>query len=217
MTLLQEDWKLTTHGPIVIKLGGSLLLWRHLPNRLQKFLAWCRSEGALVVLVTGGGELANYVRDLDICHKMDDSLSHNLAIRAMDLTTHCLSNLLPDDLQVTDHFSDFFDIWNRHKIPVLAPFRFMTEMDSQHPQPLPPSWKITSDSIAARIAETMGSHDLILLKSRDVPPGTTIREAVHFGLVDPMLPEIAKKVPRVLSLDFRNPQAIMRELIRPPM
>lgn len=209
-----EDWQLPSRGPVVVKLGGSLLLWRNLPGRLAEFLNWCRNEGAMVVVVTGGGHLANFVRDMDHCHQMDDRISHDLAIRAMDLTSHCLANLLPNDLEIADHFSEFSDIWSRSRTPVLAPFRFMTEIDSRHPDALPPSWRVTSDSIAARVAETMGSHDLILLKSKDVPPGTSIRQAVHHGLVDPMLPEVASNIPRVLSLDFRNPSSIARELIK---
>ena len=209
-----QDWNLPTSRPVIVKLGGSLLLWKSLPARLLDFLNWCQNEGATVVLVTGGGHLANFVREMDICHKMDDRISHDLAIRAMDLTSHCLANLLPNELEVADHFSAFPNIWSRNRTPVLAPFRFIAELDRQHPQSLPPSWHITSDSIAARVAEMMGSHDLILLKSRGVPPGTSIRQAVHLGLVDPMLPEISKNVPRVLLLDFRDPSAMACELLK---
>jgi aspartokinase-like uncharacterized kinase len=112
-----------------------------------------------------------------------------MAVRAMDLTSHCLAALMEPDLKVVDHFSEFADVWNRGMTPVLAPFRFLTEVDMQQTNALLPSWRVTSDSIAARIAEFVKAHDLILLKSRDVPPGTSIREAVHLGLIDPMMPE----------------------------
>jgi len=209
-----EDWRLPSRGPVVVKLGGSLLLWKDLPARLGKFLDWCKAEGAMTILVAGGGELADFVRAMDHCHHMDDTISHDLAVRAMDLTCHCLASLLPGQLQAVDHFAALPATWNRGLVPVLAPFRFLTELDRQHPHPLPPSWRVTSDSIAARIAETIGSHDLVLLKSRDIPPGTSIRQAVHHGLVDPMLPEAAAKIPRVLTLNFRDPAGIARELLK---
>lgn len=209
-----EDWRLPSRGPVVVKLGGSLLMWRDLPSRLTKFLEWCKAEGALAILVTGGGDLANFVRDMDHCHGMDHRLSHDLAIRAMDLTSHCLAGLLPQHLQVVDHFAAFPDAWNAGRTPVMAPFRFLAEYDSTHENALPASWRVTSDSIAARIAETVGAHDLVLLKSRDVLPGTSIRQAVHHGLVDPMLPEIASKITRVLTLNFRDPNGIARELVK---
>lgn len=208
-----EDWTLPSRGVIVIKLGGSMLLWPGLPDRLRRFLDWARSEGAMTILMTGGGEPANFIRSMDETHHLHRRISHDMAVRAMDLTSHCLAALMEPDLKVVDHFSEFADIWNRGMTPVLAPFRFLTEVDMQQNNALPPSWRVTSDSIAARIAEFVKAHDLILLKSRDVPPGTSIKEAVHLGLVDPMLPEIAARVPRVISLNFRDSTALARELL----
>jgi aspartokinase-like uncharacterized kinase len=167
----------------------------------------------MTILMTGGGEPANFIRSMDESHQMPRRISHDMAVRAMDLTSHCLAALMEPDLKVVDHFSEFADVWNRGMTPVLAPFRFLAEVDMQQANALPPSWRVTSDSIAARIAEFVKAHDLILLKSRDVPPGTSIREAVHLGLIDPMMPEIAAKVPRVISVNFRNPTAIARELL----
>ncbi len=209
-----EDWQIPSRGPVVVKLGGSLLLWKALPARLSGFLDWCREEGAMVILLTGGGEPANFVRGLDHAHDMDDRISHDLAIRSMDLTCHCLASLLPRQLKVVDHFAGFAAVWNETKTPVFAPHRFLTEIDALAPNALPPSWRVTSDSIAARLAETIGAHDLVLLKSRDIAPGTSIRQAVRHGLVDPMLPEVAARVPRVMSLNFRDPTAIARELTK---
>lgn len=209
-----EDWQIPSRGPVVVKLGGSLLLWKSLPQRLSRFLEWCRAEGAMVILVTGGGMPANFVRDLDHTHGMDDTISHDLAVRSMDLTSHCLASLLPRQMSVVDHFSEFGAVWNAGKTPVIAPHRFLTEVDALSPQALPASWRVTSDSIAARLAECVGAHDLILLKSKDVPPGTTIRQAVRHGLVDPMLPQVAARVQRVMSLNFRDPSAVARELIK---
>lgn len=207
-----QDWALPSRGPVVVKIGGSLLLWKRLPERLAGFLNWARDEGAMLIVVAGGGEMANFVRALDRCHGMDDNVSHELAVRSMDLTGHCLASLMPGQLGVVDHFAQFSTVWNAGMTPVMAPYRFLTELDRTHDQALPASWRVTSDSIAARLAEFVGAHDLVLLKSRDVPPGTSIRQAVRHGLVDPMLPDVAARIPRVLSLNFRDPSAVAREL-----
>jgi dihydroneopterin aldolase len=45
------------------------------------------------------------------------------------------------------------------KIPVLAPYRWLREAD-----PLPHSWDVTSDSIAAWVAGELGARRLILVK-----------------------------------------------------
>src|SRR5262249_4553585 len=53
---------------------------------------------------------------------------------------------------------------------------------------LPPSWTVTSDSIAARVAETAGASRLVLLKSVDVPGGMPWPEAIANGWVDDYFP-----------------------------
>jgi len=209
-----EDWQIPSRGPVVVRLGGRLLMWKSLPSRLTRFLEWCREEGAMVFLLTGGGDPANFVRGLDHAHGMDDRISHDLAILAMNFTSHCLASLLPGQLKVVDHFAEFPEVWNENRTPVFAPHRFLTEVDALSPKALPPSWRVTSDSIAARLAETVGAHDMVLLKSRDIPAGSSIRQAVRQGLVDPMLPEVAARVPRVMTLNFRDPAAIARELTK---
>ena len=63
-------------------------------------------------------------------------------------------------------------------IPVLAPYRWLREAD-----PLPHSWDVTSDSIAAWVARQVGACELVLVK----PPGATRGERVdaYFGRVLP--------------------------------
>ncbi len=46
------------------------------------------------------------------------------------------------------------------RLPVLAPYRWLCEED-----PLPHSWVVTSDSIAAWVAGRLGARRLILVKS----------------------------------------------------
>ena len=52
---------------------------------------------------------------------------------------------------------------------MLAPYRWLREAD-----PLPHSWDVTSDSIAAWVASQVGARGLILIK----PPGHDPRTAV---------------------------------------
>ena len=54
---------------------------------------------------------------------------------------------------------------SRGRIPVLAPRRFLDEIDASSPDPLPHSWDVTTDSIAARVAVHLGAAELVLLKS----------------------------------------------------
>jgi hypothetical protein len=60
--------------------------------------------------------------------------------------------------------------------------------DEARPGALPHSWAVTSDSIAARAAVVFNASRLILLKSIDVPPGTSWLEAAANGWVDTHFP-----------------------------
>ena len=63
--------------------------------------------------------------------------------------------------------------------------------DESRPGALPHSWRVTSDSIAARAAVVFRAERLILLKSTDVPPGTPWGEAAARGWVDAHFPRVA--------------------------
>ena len=58
-------------------------------------------------------------------------------------------------------------------------------------QVLEHSWRVTSDSIAARVALELNA-DLTLLKSVELPSGKTWHEAARAGLVDDVFPALVK-------------------------
>jgi len=71
--------------------------------------------------------------------------------------------------------------------------------------PLPHSWAVTSDSIAARAAVVHGAERLVLLKSVDVPPGTSWEAAAARGWVDPHFPHVVVGAPfPVEVVNFRR-------------
>ena len=55
-------------------------------------------------------------------------------------------------------------------IPLLVPSVILDELEARHPSPLPPSWDVTSDTIAAWIAGQLRARSLVLLKSASLPP-----------------------------------------------
>ena len=57
---------MSENGPtVVVKVGGSLMGWPPLPDRLARFLRLYREAGENVVLIAGGGGAADWVRGLD--------------------------------------------------------------------------------------------------------------------------------------------------------
>lgn len=189
---------------VVVKVGGSLFDWRELPTRLQRFLQTDEIVGGRVVLIAGGGPFAEAVRTLDAIHGLGERTCHRLALRAMDVSAELLASLLPNSI-VVDDFARIADAWGAGRRLILAPRRYLEEVDEPSDDPLPLSWETTSDSIAARIAERLGATRLILLKSSSVVAADRA-EAVRLGLVDPIFPRASRRIDRVELAAFRDPE-----------
>jgi aspartokinase-like uncharacterized kinase len=195
-----------SHPPTVLKLGGSLLDWPELPRRLSADLDARRSQGDRLVLIVGGGRAADLVRELDRLHALGDDRAHRLALRALDFTAYTLSLLVPG-LEVVSGRETLQRLWKTGLIPVLTPRAFLDTEDDGTDNPLPRDWDVTTDSIAARMAERLGAWALVLFKSAPLPSGTDRREAARLGLVDPAFPNLARGLSRVFYRNLRDPEA----------
>jgi aspartokinase-like uncharacterized kinase len=144
----------------VIKIGGSLLEG----NNLAKL---CRRLGDIgkrhrIIIIPGGGTFADEVRILSEKYKIDQDTAHWMAILAMNQYGYFLSSMIPESVPVEniDEAKKYLDKLNP---VVLLPYHLITTLD-----PLPHSWDVTSDSIAAWITGYLGAEKLILVKSIDL-------------------------------------------------
>lgn len=193
------------NGPVVVKVGGSLLDWPDLPERLGAFLASREPERCL--LIVGGGETTDVIRDLDRIHGLGQVRSHDLALRSLDLTAHILETLRPE-LTVVERPDQLGPAWEQGRVPILAPRRFLLDVDAHSAKPLEAHWDVTSDSIAARVASLLGASELVLLKSRSLPPDIGRAEAARLGLVDPAFLDVARPLGRISYINLRQPHTI---------
>ena len=158
---------------IVVKIGGGLLAHpRHLDAVLAEIAA--ASQHGALLLVPGGGPFADAVRDVDRRLGLSDDAAHWMAVLAMDQFAHLIVGRFAGAVLVFEPG----EIGRAHaagRVPVLAPYRWLREMD-----PLPHSWAVTSDSIAAWVAGQMGAERLVLVK----PPYAT-----GTALVDAYFPQ----------------------------
>jgi aspartokinase-like uncharacterized kinase len=184
----------------VIKLGGSLLDLPDLAGQLKAWLA--RQPLARNLIVTGGGRFVDELRRLDRLHHPSQESCHWLAIRAMSLTANLLHALAPDWPIIT-RLDGLAGAPGRTAI--LDPWDFLhAEESSPVGQPLPHSWDVTSDSIAARVARRIDAVELVLLKSSLPPQPCDRRQAAELGCVDPYFPQESHNLP-VRCADFRHP------------
>ena len=163
----------STISTIVAKVGGSLFDLPDLRERLRNWLANVCADR--VILLPGGGDAANIVRQLDVTHQLGEESAHWLALRVLSVNAHFLGTLL--DVPVVSSA-------DRHvsHVGVLDAHEFC-RIDENRPGALPHSWTVTSDSIAARVAWVTRA-DLALLKSTDLPANSSWTDAAASGLVD---------------------------------
>jgi len=169
--------------PIVAKVGGSLL---DLPDLRERLQAWVtQQDERSILLVPGGGQAANVIRRMDAIHQLGEEKSHWLAIRMLSVNAHFLSDLL--HLSVVSSPQLHFGEGGEMKVAILDPYPFCKDDGI-----LEHSWRVTSDSIAARIAIEHGA-DLTLLKSVELLAETTWQAAAESGLVDDVFPGLVEK------------------------
>jgi aspartokinase-like uncharacterized kinase len=173
-----------------------------LPETLQNWLA--AQPIAVNVLIAGGGELAEAIRRADAALRLGDETSHWLCIDALGITARVLAAALK-----WSEPEAFWDRLNARLIGessavVFDPRNFLREIEPHLPGcRLPRDWSVTSDSIAARLAEVLGADELVLLKSRDAPAGDW-QELARLGYVDRHFALAAANLPHVRVVNLRG-------------
>jgi aspartokinase-like uncharacterized kinase len=198
----------TTSAITLLKVGGSLLDWPALPHRLAQFIEDQRTRDPAFrpVLVCGGGAFVDSIRRLDRIHHLGDFAAHRLAIQAMDLASTVLVCLLPNAFPI-DRVAQLDEPAPPEDLPLVVPSLILDELESTEASPLPHSWDVTSDTLAAWVAGRLKARSLILLKSASLPLGTSRDLAARLGLVDPFFPLISSAVERVEYVNLRDDSA----------
>jgi aspartokinase-like uncharacterized kinase len=168
----------------VIKIGGSLARGDGLPRLGQQLAGQARRQPLLVI--PGGGDFADMVRAYDRRFHMHASAAHWMAVLAMDQYGHLLAGCIPDSVPVRS-LATAKNVAQGGQTPVLLPFDLLRRAD-----PLPHSWDVTSDSLAAWVAVTAGAARLVLLKDVDgLYPETPHQDATQPPLKTVTLAQLA--------------------------
>jgi dihydroneopterin aldolase len=163
----------------VVKLGGSFAFAPELGGWLA---AMARCAGH-VVLVPGGGVFAESVRHAQTNMAFDDDAAHHMALLAMEQFGRALASL--DACLAQASTAAAIDAALRDKkVPVWSPTRMVLTAD------IPASWDMTSDSLAAWLAQKLGAKRLLLVKhTRPAGDHVEIAQLVADEIVDPLFPE----------------------------
>ncbi|MCW4003404.1 MAG: delta 1-pyrroline-5-carboxylate synthetase [Candidatus Bathyarchaeota archaeon] len=145
---------------VVVKVGGSLAAYpKNLKSLCTKLNEIAKKQKLLIV--PGGGEFADTVRNHDKKFALSRGASHRMAILGMDQYGLLLSDLTPNSCVVCS-LEEAKKAADVGKVPVFLPFQLMLNED-----PLENSWDVTSDSIAVYIAGKIGAGKVLLITDVD--------------------------------------------------
>lgn len=161
----------------VVKIGGSLVYHEdgRALRRLGEEIARLTASHSLAI-VPGGGPFAEVVREYGQKLGLRESTCHFMALSAMDQYGYLLQEFIPGsrlmELGEEGAGSQLVGLASSSPVILLCS-RFISRVP---PGELPPSWDVTSDSIAAYLAGRLGARLLVLLKSVDA--GSEIKEPI---------------------------------------
>jgi hypothetical protein len=143
-----------------VKIGGSLALH---PQKLRSLCAKLSetSKKHRLIVVPGGGEFADTVRNLDKRFSLSPAVAHRMAILGMDQYGLMLSNLIPNSRLATT-LNDLQKTMDSGRLTVFLPSASLVAEDA-----LKNSWDVTSDSITVFIALKLHSARVILATDVD--------------------------------------------------
>jgi aspartokinase-like uncharacterized kinase len=171
-------------GLIVIKLGGSVI-------RSGALLPWLDAIGRAscpVILVPGGGALADEVRACQARLGFGEAAAHRMALLAMDQLAWAVAGLR-QGFTVGTSEAELRGVIADGLVAVWAPYGLIagrTDVEE--------SWRLTSDSLALWLAQRIGAERCYLIKSiaRDGGPRSADGLA-RDGVIDAAFPAMLKQ------------------------
>jgi aspartokinase-like uncharacterized kinase len=210
----------------VVKVGGGLAREAG-DSALRTLCSAIGDAGARhpLLVVPGGAAFADTVREHDTRFDLQAATSHRMAILAMDQFGWLLSDLILGGVPCAD-VAAASAVAARGRTAILLPVALLAS------DPLPASWEVTSDSIAAWVAGGGRAARLVLVKPveglyRDWPPDgepiarlsvdelAELRAAGQAAGVDRHLPEALREAGvDAWVIDGRKPARLMTLLER---
>jgi len=159
---------------IVIKLGGSLMAANTLLDCLNRIEQ--QYQGQAVVIVAGGGAFAEQVRIAQQIWQFDDYTAHAMALLAMQQTAWLVKGLK----------ADFELVHSVHTIQQRPPkmMIWLPNLNELNHAGVPATWDISSDSLAAWLANTLLADELIVLKSAVIDATLSLQQLSEQGVID---------------------------------
>lgn len=151
-------------APLVLKVGGALSGVPGALDDVAEALVALATRRPVIV-IPGGGPFADQVRRTQREVGATEEAAHWMAVLGMDQYAHLLADHVPGArlVETLDALRDTVT----GSVTIFAPYRWMRASD-----PLPHTWDVTSDSVAAVVAGALGARELLLVKVVSGTPET---------------------------------------------
>lgn len=191
---------------VVVKLGGSLAE----TGRLKSILSLVLRAERPVIIVPGGGPYADAVRESQHELGFSDEAAHEMAILAMNQMGLAMISL-DERLVAAETLDAIRQAQKKRRIAVWLPAKLCAR-DST----IPRDWSITSDGLAARLAERLGGTHVVLVKSCTVTPSATAAALSRVGVVDAAFAGIVRRAGLTWQIVGPGEESALAELLGAP-
>lgn len=159
----------------VVKIGGSL---SHDPALRGWLTELAEVGGGRVVIVPGGGDFADKVRQYQAEWRFNDLAAHNMCLLAMTQYALMMQGLAPE-LVLASSEAKVRRALRDGRVAVWVPTSLMRdEPDAMS------NWDTTSDSLAAWLSTMLNAERLIVVKSCPIELGEPLESLASSGVVD---------------------------------
>ena len=135
----------------ILKIGGSWIKNSHLDELISKLANFRREK---ILIVTGGGCIADSIREIFRINRMEESTANFLALKATEIFGYMISQKNPS-FKVSESTSIV-----SNKLVIWSPSKKL-----QNEPTFEKNWDSTSDSVAMWLGNKINSRGIIFLKS----------------------------------------------------
>lgn len=158
-------------------MGGSIMRSAELDDWLSTIHSL--SASANIIIVPGGGEFADKVREMQYSLGFDDLTAHRLAILAMTQYGYLLASINQNFLIVEGH-----ELLSK-SLNKGTPLLWLPTELLKGTSKISASWDYTSDSIALWLATKLSADRLILVKAKVLEHGKkSVEKCIENGTLD---------------------------------
>jgi 5-(aminomethyl)-3-furanmethanol phosphate kinase len=186
----------------VVKLGGSL---SHDPALREWLTRLWEVGGGRVVIVPGGGDFADAVRQYQREWRFDDLAAHNMCLLAMAQYAILMQGVVPE-LVLASNEERIRRALRDGRVAVWVP----TDLMRTSPDAMT-NWDVTSDSLAAWLSSSLNAERLMIVKSCALPVDASLDVLASTGIVDARFPVFVRDANYVVEVLGVGDLAVMRD------